>query len=269
MPKARLQALLAPSPERTGPVDMTEEEAEEIDEQTEEQQQAADEVAEHEQEEKEVEPEVEVEAEEAAVESAMETAIETAVETEIQTLPVPMNVSAPEAAAAAAAPVRPPVNLVSLSAMKGQRVDAEGKPKTARGGASKPFVPRSLQRSRSSSTVVKSSEERELEEIEKLKKQAAKQRRRSRRSFKRLAQTPEYMPVRSDKPLTRPQEFHFRGSAKKRPQTAEPARDSPSRHGMILRSSALVDKDAPARPVSRSSVTKPRPFKVCVVGAFF
>lgn len=78
----------------------------------------------------------------------------------------------------------------------------------------------------------------------------------------------EYVPVRSTKPLTEPQEFHFaQGSSTRRPSHSMRLRSSPKQrgaaNGMILRdlSQKKAKQPMPAK-LAAPKVTKPRPFKL-------
>ena len=163
---------------------------------------------------------------------------------------------------------------------KRKATDGEESPpkrrKTARGAATPEVVRRLHTPGSRRRSQHKTSEEIELEKIEELKRKAAKQKRLSRESFKRLSQSSEYVPVRSDKPLTQPEEFDFktdqvlkrhRSGSRLAGPTSDPIQhNSPSRFGMILRSfgkksdAPAAAPDEAAKP-KEAGPTKPKPFR--------
>ena len=135
-----------------------------------------------------------------------------------------------------------------------------------------PSTPLCMKRGkRPSSAQKKTSEEIEMERIEKLKHEAELARNASRSSFKKLSSAVEYVPVRSNKPLTCPQEFDFKtdkvlrrrnssSDLAEQQQQQQPRVKSPTaaKSGMILRSAGR------AKPQSRIvnlKPTQPKPFK--------
>eukprot|EP00051_Salpingoeca_urceolata_P013873 m.175596 g.175596 ORF g.175596 m.175596 type:complete len:806 (+) comp17922_c0_seq2:126-2543(+) len=121
----------------------------------------------------------------------------------------------------------------------------------------RPKTPEMLKRARTARTPqAKTSEQLEMEKIANLKKKAAMTRNRSRSSFRKLSNSTEYVPVRSNKPLTEPTPFDFKTDRIQRS------------HSMKLRNQDADPKPLekelrsykPTKPTTAQR-TKPRPFK--------
>ncbi len=101
------------------------------------------------------------------------------------------------------------------------------------------------------------SEELELQEIERLKKEAEKRIKMSRRSFRKLAKTSAPAPVKYSKPTTEAHEPQLRTLKRKRRSSASQNEDgiNPSRFAMTLRSSSKDDNFHPCMVSQSAMVT--------------